>query len=166
MTRKNINIEPLDTDTEKLEKCLNDSTSNEWDIYLMCNPISMKEGPDLFGPINWAWSQEQGTEMREKLRNFLQNFCREMMEVNNNAQEIELSTRVEKKSREQEMRWIENNKDFLETLSSNWIVVEGYQLVAYSKDFSIALTQAKEKGVKVPFVYFIPESKQSETINI
>ena len=167
MINKITNIETIDTRTETLERCLDDRASREWDIYLYCGGSVLKrERSELFGPLNQAWSQEQRSEIKEKLQSFLQEFCREMMEINNSTQETELSPRIEKKSREREMQWIENNKDFLETLLGNWIIVEGDKLVASSTDLSIALRKAKSTGINVPFIHFIPESEQNETINI
>ena len=58
--------------------------------------------------------------------------------------------------RSQEMDWIESHLEELRQLEGNWIVVEGDQLIAYGYNRSEVVKQAKEKGIAIPFIFFIP----------
>jgi len=54
-----------------------------------------------------------------------------------------------------EMEWMNKHSEKLRPLAGEYIVVEGTRIVAHSADASIAMREAKRKGVVIPFVLYL-----------
>lgn len=60
------------------------------------------------------------------------------------------------KTRERELRWLEQNKGRLEQSQGMWLVIEGDELVARDASYEKARAIAVEKGIRRPFIIKIP----------
>ena len=58
--------------------------------------------------------------------------------------------------RSEEMDWIESNSTELRRYRGEWLVVEKSELVAHNSDYMSAANEAMAKGVKIPFMFFVP----------
>ncbi len=67
------------------------------------------------------------------------------------------------KGRERELRWLREHRNELQRLSGQWIVIEGQTLVASGFDPVEVVREARRKGVRVPFVRRIDESRAKGT---
>jgi uncharacterized protein DUF5678 len=55
-----------------------------------------------------------------------------------------------------EGEWLEKHPEKLRPHIGEYVVVEGRRIVAHSKDAGEAIKEAKRKGVKIPFIFFVP----------
>lgn len=55
--------------------------------------------------------------------------------------------------RHDEIRWIQAHADDLAPLDGQWIVVEGFRLVASGMRLMDVVAEAEAKGIQNPFVY-------------
>ncbi|MBI2848869.1 MAG: hypothetical protein HYX88_01920 [Chloroflexi bacterium] len=61
------------------------------------------------------------------------------------------------RTREKELRWLEDNKvKLMELYAGQWVVVEGGKLISHGVNAAVVLKEAKEKGIHVPFISRIP----------
>ena len=59
-------------------------------------------------------------------------------------------------NRQMEMNWLARRKDLTECYGGQWIVLEGEQLIANDADYLRARQAATQKGIKRPFILFVP----------
>lgn len=64
--------------------------------------------------------------------------------------------------REKEIKWFEENIARRPECQGHWVVIEGEELVACEDDYSAASQKARARGIKAPFIFFVP--KPSEDI--
>jgi len=55
-----------------------------------------------------------------------------------------------------EGEWLEKHPEKLRPHIGEYVVVEGRRIVAHSKDAAAAIKEATRKGVKIPFIFFVP----------
>ena len=55
-----------------------------------------------------------------------------------------------------EGEWLEKHPEKLRPHIGEYVVVEGRRVVAHSKDAAEAIKVATRKGVKIPFIFFVP----------
>ena len=67
--------------------------------------------------------------------------------------------------RTRELRWRQDNDQVLETLAGQWLVVEGDELVAHGQDPVALVSAARQRGIRVPFLFFV-EPRASDTVKI
>ncbi|MBI3930145.1 MAG: hypothetical protein HY319_31705 [Armatimonadetes bacterium] len=60
--------------------------------------------------------------------------------------------------REAELAWLAQHQGQLGRFAGEWIVLDGSQLVAHGPDYLEVLDRARDQGVEVPFVEWIPEA--------
>lgn len=65
-----------------------------------------------------------------------------------------------------EIEWMKKNTEVSEEYRGKWIVVENNELIASDKDYSRARAIAKERGIKRPFIVFIPSTPSSGFMGI
>jgi len=66
------------------------------------------------------------------------------------------SAKSQASSRQTEMSWVRRNKDLSERYGGQWIVLEKDELVASDPDYSKARGVATQRGIKKPFIIFVP----------
>jgi len=59
-------------------------------------------------------------------------------------------------SRNVEMEWIDSHSDVLKAYQGQWVVVEGSKLIAHGNDFVAVVTEAKTKGIMIPYAVKVP----------
>lgn len=119
------------------------------------------------GPIDLFWFLGQSEEIKTGLVSLFSEFCKTLKEADESTKRSsEDSSEPQQSPREKEMKWIENNKELLATLSGKWIALADDQLIASSSDFEIVLNESKAKGIGVPFIVFVPEPSANATIGI
>ncbi|MBX2991247.1 MAG: hypothetical protein KF749_08765 [Bacteroidetes bacterium] len=69
-------------------------------------------------------------------------------------------------SRELEMKWLEDNKELLATLSGKWIALEGGTLVGADVEFAKVSDKARSSGIVSPFILYVPESVPGSSIGL
>lgn len=62
--------------------------------------------------------------------------------------------------RRKEIEWFETHRDEIKSLTGKWVVIEGDTLIAFGTDYMAVMTQAKAKGITIPFVVFIPQGTE------
>ncbi|HEY6352201.1 MAG TPA: DUF5678 domain-containing protein [Candidatus Angelobacter sp.] len=67
-----------------------------------------------------------------------------------------LKTVSESSSRHTEMNWLKQNKDVFDRFAGHWIVIEKEELVANDTDYHRARETATQRGIKRPFIIFVP----------
>ena len=118
------------------------------------------------GPIDVFWAAAQSDEIRDQLVKLFTEFCNVIGETGEAAKSTQQLLGVQFRNRDKEMKWMENNKELLAKLAGKWVVIESDQLVSSSEDFTLAFAKAKDSGIKVPFILYIPEVTKTSTIGI
>jgi hypothetical protein len=62
-----------------------------------------------------------------------------------------------KRHRQDESEWMNTHQDVLNAHRGEWVVIEGSQLIAADPDYMVARNIATAAGIKVPFIYRVPE---------
>ena len=62
-----------------------------------------------------------------------------------------------KRHRQDESEWMATHQEELNAHRGEWVVIEGSQLIAADPDCLTARNKATEAGIKVPFIYRVPE---------
>lgn len=57
--------------------------------------------------------------------------------------------------RQREHEWRHSHQEFLLTFAGQWVVLEGEEIVAHGKDPVRLVELAREKGVEVPYVFYV-----------
>lgn len=60
-------------------------------------------------------------------------------------------------SREQEMQWLLDHQDFWEQHRGEHVALWGYEMIAVSKNAKEVYAEARRRGIKFPFVQYLPE---------
>lgn len=64
-------------------------------------------------------------------------------------------TRARSRLRISEQAWRHANQEKLRALAGEWIVLEGEELIAHGSDPARLVTEARAKGVRVPYIFFV-----------
>jgi hypothetical protein len=67
--------------------------------------------------------------------------------------------------RELELEWRRTHAETLRQYENEWVVLEGEQIIAHGPDAAEVIQQAREKGIKKPFVFFV-EQKIANVVTI
>lgn len=118
------------------------------------------------GPIDLLWALGQSDEIRENLVSLFTEFCNSLGAANELSKTAHRVANSPMKTRDEEMKWMENNKELLAELAGKWIVIQGSQLIASSQDFAVALKESKDRGVETPFILYVPEPVHGGVIGI
>ncbi len=54
-----------------------------------------------------------------------------------------------------EIEWMNKHPEKLRALAGEYIVIEGTRIMAHSTDASLAIREAKRKGVPIPFILYL-----------
>jgi hypothetical protein len=69
--------------------------------------------------------------------------------------------------RNAELEWRRTHSETLKLLENQWVVVEGAELVAHGRDPVVVIKEAKSKGVRTPYIFFVePHSDNSFKIGL
>ena len=69
--------------------------------------------------------------------------------------------------RNAELEWRRTHLQTLNSLENQWVVVEGTELVAHGRDPVAVIKEAKSKGVRTPYIFFVePRSDNSFKIGL
>ncbi len=79
---------------------------------------------------------------------------------------MESKITMTKTPRERELDWMEKNKAELEQLKGKWLAIEGEELVASSFNILNVIEETKRRGISVPFLIYVPEEMQRNTMGI
>jgi hypothetical protein len=63
----------------------------------------------------------------------------------------------QKRHRQDESEWMATHQDVLNAHRGEWVVIEGSQMIAADPDYMTVENKAIEAGIKVPFIYRVPE---------
>jgi hypothetical protein len=64
------------------------------------------------------------------------------------------------------MNWLTQNKDLSEQYAGQWIVLEKNELIANDEDYRKAREAATRRGIKRPFIIFVPVKGTGEFMGI
>jgi hypothetical protein len=67
--------------------------------------------------------------------------------------------------RKAELEWRRTHCEALKSLENQWVVVEGSELVAHGTDLVSVIRQAKGRGVRTPYIFFV-ERHSDDSIKI
>ena len=71
------------------------------------------------------------------------------------------------KFRNAELEWRRTHSETLKSLQNQWVVVEGAELVAHGRDPVAVIKEAKSRGVRTPYIFFVePHSDNSFKIGL
>jgi hypothetical protein len=73
------------------------------------------------------------------------------------AREAATPDAPQKRHRQDESEWMATHQDVLNAHRGEWVVIEGSQMIAADPDYMTARNQATAAGIKVPFIYRVPE---------
>lgn len=67
-----------------------------------------------------------------------------------------------------EDRWAEEHPERMREMAGQWVVLEPYGIAAHDSDPLVAFAKAKEKGIAVPYIFYIdhPNSPGSERLGL
>jgi hypothetical protein len=69
--------------------------------------------------------------------------------------------------RNQELEWRRNHSETLEAFANQWVVLEGEQIVAHGEDPVQVINEAKSKGVRTPYIFFVePKTENVSAIGL
>jgi Family of unknown function (DUF5678) len=57
--------------------------------------------------------------------------------------------------REREDAWLRSHPDVFRSYAGQWLVVEGEQVVAHGKDPARLVKDARARGVRIPYVFYV-----------
>ncbi len=60
-----------------------------------------------------------------------------------------------KRLREREDAWCRSHPELLRRFAGQWLVVEGEEIVVHGRDPAQLVEQARAKGVRIPFVFYV-----------
>jgi hypothetical protein len=62
------------------------------------------------------------------------------------------------------MGWLVENRAALEAYRGEWLLISGRLLVAHSGDFAEIRQAIANRGIRSPFVYYVPGEEESNFI--
>lgn len=67
--------------------------------------------------------------------------------------------------RARELAWRRNNEGALARFAGQWVVLEGSEIVAHGQDPTQLVIEARAKGIRVPYVFFV-EPRNDDVVRI
>ncbi len=65
-----------------------------------------------------------------------------------------------------ELRYMTDHIKELEQYRGEWLLIEGYSLVAHSSDIKVIKAAVKRHEIRAPFVHYVPEHDESVFLNL
>ena len=78
----------------------------------------------------------------------------------------QLAKHFDSPRRQTEIDWIKRNTEISAEYRGKWVVLEKDELIASDKDYKRARAIAKERGIKRPFIVFVPSTPNSRFMGI
>jgi hypothetical protein len=63
-----------------------------------------------------------------------------------------------------EMEWLTTNAKELSEFKGEWLLIEGRELIAHSKDFNEIRQAVEARGITAPFLYYVSTSEEANFI--
>lgn len=63
--------------------------------------------------------------------------------------------------RNRESEWRRTHADVLKSLENQWVVLEGDQVVAHGEDPVHVINEAKAKGIRTPYIFFVEQRTEN-----
>jgi len=57
--------------------------------------------------------------------------------------------------RQREHAWLRTHGDVLRAYAGHWLVLEGEEIIAHGDDPAELVTQARDRGIRSPYVFFV-----------
>ncbi len=73
---------------------------------------------------------------------------------------------VEQQGESAEMRWLINHVYEVEQYKGEWLLIYGEELVGHNRNFSQIRALVSERGIRSPFVYYVPTDEESNSVSI
>ena len=67
--------------------------------------------------------------------------------------------------RERELEWRRTHAETLRQFENEWVVLEGEEIIAHGSDAAKAIGEAKIKGIKTPYIFFV-EQESNDFVRI
>ena len=64
------------------------------------------------------------------------------------------------------MAWLEENARELGQHQGEWLLIQGPELIAHSRDFAVLRVAIRERQIGSPFVYYVPTDEESNAVTI
>jgi len=64
------------------------------------------------------------------------------------------------------MAWLEDNAKELGRHQGEWLLIQGPELVAHSRDFADVRAVIQKRQIDSPFVYYVPTDEESNSVTI
>ena len=66
--------------------------------------------------------------------------------------------------RNRELEWRRTHAETLKSLEKEWVVLEGDQVIAHGNDPVQVVSEAKSKGVRTPYIFFVEQKRENVVI--
>jgi hypothetical protein len=120
----------------------------------------------VIGSIDVYSIVNQSDKIKKRFVDLLMEFRDVVEKAGETVESAQLLVNPTRRTREEEMKWMENNKELLIKLAGKWIAVEGSNLIAADQDFDTVLEKTKASGIKIPFIIYLTEPTTDSTIGI
>lgn len=149
-----------------LENVAEGQSISEWGIYLLCSQWSpAHKRTELYGPLTEGWLHDQPEKVKEQLSLLFMSFLESLSTTERGTDASLRSAQGPRYTRQREVLWLERNKDVMKKFADNWIAIEADELIAASPDFSKVLEETRQRGIRVPFIVYVPPEIKSSTLD-
>ena len=66
--------------------------------------------------------------------------------------------------RNRELEWRRINVETLKQYENEWVVLEGEEIVAHGRDPVLVINEAKSRGVRTPYIFFVEQKTENEVM--
>jgi len=66
--------------------------------------------------------------------------------------------------RNRELEWRRTHAETLKSFENEWVVLEGDQIIAHGNDPVQVINEAKSKGVRTPYIFFVEPKRENVVI--
>lgn len=81
--------------------------------------------------------------------------------------EVEVGRSVTSPFRKQEIEWRRTHAEILKSFENEWVVLEGEKIIAHGDDPVHVIDEARSKGVRTPYIFFVePQSEDIASIGL
>jgi|GEM_PF-1480457 len=74
---------------------------------------------------------------------------------------LDVTRPVASSFRNRELEWRRSHVETLRSLENQWVVLEGEQVVAHGKNPVQVINEAKSKGVRTPYIFFVEQKTEN-----
>jgi len=57
--------------------------------------------------------------------------------------------------RSQELKWCQTHRESLQAFKSQWVVLEGEQVIAHGENPVQVVAEARARGIRVPYIFYV-----------